>query len=332
MKISFIDLIRSAFGKRDEKFRQRLSIYFICLVISVIIWFTIKLSDEYDTVIQIPITYTHLPKNKVLTSSSDTILQVEIIEKGVNLFRMLYLQGISPVPVSLRFLPVYPKGGVYQGIINPSLLINEIEREKNLLGKIVSIIPDTIYLYFEPERSRKVPVTASFDLSYEKQFKRYGAVTFIPDSVTVRGPERIIDILDSVSLGEIKLERLSENYSGVRSFPYDSAYLNLTFNPNSVTYTIPVEKFTEAESTVPVKIINTSGLKVKTFPDKVTIFYNVALKDYPKVEPGMINAVADLSLVNLAEDDKIRVSLESYPSYIRISKIEPEKVEYIIIK
>jgi len=73
-------------------------------------------------------------------------------------------------------------------------------------------------------------------------------------------------------------------------------------------------------------------LNAKTFPDKVKIYYTVALKDYSNVEPWMIQAVADLSGVDMAEDDRIKVSLESYPSYIRINKIEPEKVEFIIIK
>jgi hypothetical protein len=332
LKISFIDLVRSAFVKKDEKFRQRLSIFFVCLVISVIIWFTIKLSDEYDTVIQMPVTFTHLPKNKVLTYASDTTLQVEILEKGSNLFRMLYIEEIEPVTISLRFLPVYLKGGVYQVIITPSLLINEIEREQGLLGKIVSISPDTIYLSFETEKSRKLPVKANFDLTFEKQFMRYGSATFSPDCVIVKGPEKMIDDLDSVSLGEIKLEQLNKDFTGEKNFPHDSSNQNLTFSPEEIIYNVPVEKFTEAETEVPVKMINNGGLKIKSFPDKVRVFYTIALKDYPKVEPGMIIAVADLSKINLNEEDKIKVNLESYPSFIRINKIEPEKVEFIIIK
>jgi len=332
LKISFIDLIRSIFGKKDEKFRQRLSIFLVCLVISVIIWFTIKLSDEYDTVIQIPLTYSHIPKNKVLTYSSDTVLQVEILEKGSDILRMMYLQEISPIVVSLRFLPLYPKGEEYLGFINPSMLINEIERQKNLLGKIISTSPDTIYLHFEPEKTRKVPVKASFDLTFEKEFMRYGPAVFTPDSVTVKGPEKKIKEVDFVSLGNIKLDQLNQNFEGDKSFPKDSANRNLSFFPDKVSFSIPVEKFTEAETEVPVKIINANGLKVKTFPDKVRVFYTVALKDFPKIEPGMIFVVADISKMNLAEEDKIKVSMESYPSFIRINKIEPEKVEFIIVK
>jgi len=283
-------------------------------------------------VIQMPVTYTHLPKHKVLTSTSDTVLQVEIVEKGSNLFRLLYVDGVKPITISLRFLPLYFKGGIYYGIITPSLLINEIEREQNLLGKIVSVSPDSIYLTFETEKSRKVPVKANLDLSFEKQYMRYGLVDFEPDSVLVKGPERIIEKLDSASLGQITLEKLDENFTGNMSFPTDSANQYLTFSPQQVTYSVPVEKFTEAETDVPVKIINANGLKIKTFPDRVKVYYTVALKDYPKVEPGMISIVADLTTVNLNEDDKIQVGVESYPEFIRINKIEPEEVEFIIVK
>jgi hypothetical protein len=332
LKISFIDLIRSIFGKKDEKFRQRLSIFLVCLVISVIIWFTIKLSDEYDTVIQIPVTFSHIPKNKVLTYASDSVLQIEIFEKGSDILRMNYLEKIAPTSISLRFLPLYPKGEEYQGIITTSILINDIEREQNLIGKIISISPDTIYLYFETEKARKVPVKARFDLTFEKEFMMYGPAVFSPDSVLVKGPENKLNDVISASLGVIKLDQLNQNVTGEKNFSKDSANRNLSFYPDKISFSIPVEKFTEAETEVTVKIINNNGLKVKTFPDKVKVFYNVALKDYAKIEPGMISAVADISAVNLLEEDKIKVSLESYPSFIRINKTEPEKVEFIIIK
>jgi hypothetical protein len=332
LKISFIDLIKSAYGKRDENFRHKLSIFLVCLLISVIIWFTIKLSDEYDTVIEVPVTFTHIPKNRVLTSVSDSILQVEIVEKGSNLFRMLYVEDRNPVSISLRFVPMYLKSGSYQGIIIPTMLINEIEREQNLLGKILSISPDTIYLTFEPEKTRKIPVRANFEMTFEKQFMRYGAVEFNPDCVIVKGPLALMDRLDSISLGNIKLDQLHENYSGQKVFPADSINRQLTITPDLVLFNVPVEKFTEAELEVPVGLVNSNGQQVKVFPDKVKVFYTVALKDYTKVEPGMIVASADISTPNLTEDGKVRVNIESYPPYISINKVEPEKVEFIIIK
>jgi hypothetical protein len=332
LKISIIDFIRSAFARKDEKFRKNLSVFLVCLSISIIIWFTLKLSENHDSVLEIPVTFTNIPKNKVLTFVSDSVLQVEILDKGSTVFSMLYVRDIPPVEVNLKYVPVFPRGGAYRSVISTALLIDDIERVQNLLGKVISVSPDSIYLNFEIEKSVRIPVSADFELTFEKEFMNYGQITFNPDSVTVKGPERLISGMMSANLGKIKLEKLKENYTAEKSFPKDSLNHTLTFSPDYVTYTIPVEKFTEAEIEVPVKIINSEGLQAKTFPDKVRVYYTVALKDYPKIEPGMIQAVADLTHVDLLVDDRINISLKNYPSNIRINKIYPEKVEFIIIK
>jgi hypothetical protein len=46
----------------------------------------------------------------------------------------------------------------------------------------------------------------------------------------------------------------------------------------------------------------------------------------------MIVAVVDLSEIATSDEGKIKVGLESYPPNVRINKIEPEKVEFIIIR
>jgi hypothetical protein len=304
----------------------------VCLGISIIIWITIKLSDKYDTVIQIPVTYTNIPKDKVMTYASDTVLHIEIFEKGSDILRMNYLQKIAPVAVNLKYLPLFPKDGEYEGIITTSLMINDIERDLNMIGKILAIRPDSIYLFFDTEKMRKVPVNAKFNLTFEKEFMQYGPAVFTPDSVEVKGPENSINEVKFASLGVIKHDKLSQNFRVEKRFANDSTNRNLTFYPSRVMVSIPVEKYTEAETEVPVKTINSNGLKIKTFPDKVRVFYNVALKDYSKIEPGLIVAVADISTVNLVDEDRVKVNLESFPSYIHINKIEPEMVEFIIIK
>ena len=115
-------------------------------------------------------------------------------------------------------------------------------------------------------------------------------------------------------------------------FEKDSINQFLEFSPNVVKVTIPVEKFTEAEISTDVRIVNNGQNKVKVFPDAVKVYYKVALKDYEKVEAGMITAVADFSEVNFGEDDKVRIKVSGYPEFIEITRIEPEKSEFIIIK
>jgi hypothetical protein len=332
MKSSFIELIRSAFGPKDERFRQRLYVFLICLIISVIIWFSIKLANNYNSVIDMRVGFTNLPKNKALVSISDSLLRVEVVEKGSDLFRMQYFQGPMQATISLRNISLYNKNGEYEGIITPSSFISDIEHEHGLIGKIVSIKPDTIYLTFQSERSKKVPVRANLDLTFEKEYMLYGSVIYEPESVTVKGPSRIIERIDTAIAGTITYHNLNRKMVTDLHLLDDSSNRMLEFSPQVVKVTIPVEKFTESEIDTDIEFTNTNGLNIKTFPAKVKVYCKVALKDYARLEPGMFRAVADFSTVNTSAENKVRISLDNYPDFVQISKIEPEKAEFIIIK
>jgi hypothetical protein len=332
LKSSFIELIRSVFGPKDERFRQRLSIFLVCLVISVIIWFSIKLANNYDSIIEMPVTFTNLPKNKVLVGISDSVLKVEIVEKGSDLFRIQYVQKPMKATISLRNISLHNNNGIYEGILILSSFISDLEHEHGLLGKIISVRPDTLYLIFESQKSRKIPVKATFDLTFEKQYMQYGPIAFEPDCVIVKGPVNMMEKLDSANLGLISYKELARNMLFDRRFPTDSTTHFMEFAPQIVKVSIPVEKYTESEMDADINIIHNQSLKIKTFPDKVKIFYKVALKDFSRIEPGMITAVADFSSVNFSEDTKVRIMIENYPDFIQVNKIEPEKAEFIIIK
>lgn len=332
VKSSFIELIRSAFGPKDERFRQRLYVFLICLIISVIIWFSIKLANNYNSVIDMRIGFTNLPRNKALVSISDSVLRVEVVEKGSDLFRMQYFQGPMQASISLRNISLYNKNGDYEGLITPSSFISDIEHEHGLIGKIVSIKPDTIYLTFQSERSKKVPVRAHLDLMFEKEYMLYGSIIYEPESVTVKGPSRVIEKLDSAIAGTISYHNLSRQMVSDMHFHDDSSNRMLEFSPEVVKVTIPVEKFTESEIETDIDTIHANGLNIKTFPERVKVSYKVALKDYARVEPEMFRAVADFSTVNIAGENKVRISLDKFPDFVQINRIEPEKAEFIIIK
>ena len=298
----------------------------------MIIWFSIKLANNYDSIIEMPVAFTSLPKNKVLVGMSDSVLRVEIVEKGSDLFRIQYVQKPIAATISLRNISLRNNNGTYEGILIPSSFISDLEHEHGLLGKIISIKPDTLYLIFESQKSRKIPVRATFDLTFEKQFMQYGRITFEPDCVIVRGPVKMMERLDSADLGLISYKELARDMVFDRRFPTDSANHFLEFSPQIIKVNIPVEKYTESELDADINIIHNQSLKIKTFPDKVKIFYKVALKDFSRIEPGMISAVADFSGVNFSEDTKVRIMIENYPDFIQVNKIEPEKAEFIIIK
>lgn len=106
----------------------------------------------------------------------------------------------------------------------------------------------------------------------------------------------------------------------------------LELAPSSVRVELKVTKHTEGSIELPIEFINIpSHMSIKTFPDRVTVRYNIALEDYEKIKPTDFKAVVDYSEAT-KEKNKLKVKLVKIPAKINSPKISPEKVEFIIRK
>jgi hypothetical protein len=96
---------------------------------------------------------------------------------------------------------------------------------------------------------------------------------------------------------------------------------------------MPVEKFTEEIEEIEVHPINVQpGYSLKTFPDKVKVRFLVSLSNYNKVDASMFDAVVEADETDMKKRSKLEVRLISSPTFIRITRLEPEKVDYILRK
>ena len=84
---------------------------------------------------------------------------------------------------------------------------------------------------------------------------------------------------------------------------------------------------------VPVHAVDIpAGYVLKTFPDKITVRYQVALSRYNAVTPESFNAVVDGIKANDLKGSKMNVKLVKVPPFIKSVSIEPERVDYILRK
>jgi YbbR domain-containing protein len=160
----------------------------------------------------------------------------------------------------------------------------------------------------------------------------YGDIRFDPDSVVLRGPEDVLENISYVTLGLLDDKNLEKTTQKDLPVMLDRQYDYITARPDEVRVTIPVEKFTEGNIEVPVSIIADTSIQIRLFPDAVKISYLVALKDYPQVTPGMFKAVANFNDIDIEKEKEVRIRVTESPSTIKMTRIEPEKAEFIIKK
>jgi hypothetical protein len=310
-----------------------MTVFLICLSISTLIWFLIKLSDVYITEINFPIKFKNPPQGKILISQVDSSIIINIQDKGYSIAALKYLSRKTPFVVDLSKLRLHRKGRLYEARINTIIWAQNIANNYGFGGEIFSIFPDTIYFLFENQVSKKIQVKPDITIDFKKQFFLYDSITVEPSEVEIRGLGNEIDTINFIRTEHLELKNLDDSVNTKLKLvnPYKSE--EVTTDPEMVRVIIPVEKFTESEITIPVTEKNNNpDQRLKLFPDAVKISFLVALKDFKRINPEMFTCTVDLSKVSENANNKIPVTVGTFPKFVKITRIQPSEVDYLILK
>ncbi len=313
-----------------QRINKRLYVVLLCFFISAIFWLLIALSHDYPTTLIFPVQYVNLPGKKVVMNDLPAKIAVQLKASGFKIMLFGFKDEQDPVQVdvssSLRTSLIHTD---VLSLPTQSFLLDFSRK----LGKEITITgfqPDSIVFNFSDLITKKVPVIPAYSATFEKQYDSTGVASVNPREIDVSGPPSIISELQSVSTESIKLENLKGTVKQKVKLIKNKL---LSYNVNEVELTLQVEKFTEGSVEIEIHPVNkTTGYSLKTFPDKVKVRYLVSLSAYNNVDPSMFDAVVDASEMEKKNLTKLKVQLMTSPSYVRITMIEPEKVDYILRK
>ena len=110
MKSDFLEFIGNARQRRSEKFRNKLYIFLICLVLSIFIWALVRLSKDYYYSIEYHLNYTQVPANLRMVARSYSTINLRIKIQGFEFFSEQFIikqyreYEVSLHNVRLRYL------------------------------------------------------------------------------------------------------------------------------------------------------------------------------------------------------------------------------------
>lgn len=311
-------------------FSKKLYVFFICCILSSLTWVLIKLSNEYTEVLVYPVSFINIPSDKILTSDLDTVFTVKLKSKGYRILSNRIFKKRLPIEIDLSDLLENKFGRTH--IIPSANLFQTISNQIHY-SNIISVFPDTLIFRFEKTYSKRVPVKASITLRFAPQYKLVDSLKFSPDSVIITGPKKSIDTINEIISLPVSLNNLNKNQDVILRFsPIYKKGKVLVSPPSSILH-VHVEKYTETTLEVPVEIENKKNeLSVRVFPEKIKITYLVPLSKYKDVKADMFSAVAEILDATPLEEQKIKITIRTFPTFVEIKKIEPDKVEYLYIK
>jgi hypothetical protein len=324
--------VKKAVRPRDKNFRNHVYIFFICCGISLFIWFLIKMSDDYVAGIGMRIEYTNPPADKVMTRA-DNIVIIRMRANGGDLFSAKYISARKKLEVNISQADIRKGRYFDRYYLLTSQLRNQLSQRFDFAHDIISLSPDTLFLNFEEIITRAIPVKPGLTLNCKPQFQVYDSLVIIPPEIMVSGPANIIDTLTSIRTQARTLNDLDGNTEVTLPLllPLESKKIN--YSAEKVKAIVSVEAFTESVITLPVSSTsNDSGTRIRTFPEQVEVVYQVAIKDFKLVKPEMFT----LTVTYDPEKDKnrnlLKVKVDKAPDFVRINRITPDRVEYIIQK
>lgn len=305
--------------------RRRLSMFFFCLIFAIGAWLFFALSNRYVYEAGTVVKYANFPQNKAFHPLQSDTLKLQVEGTGWQLLFSKLRINPQSVTVNLKDLSK-------RNFVTLSEQLTAINRQLESDQKVISIQPDTLYFDFSTRSVKKVPVKVVKEIVFKHQYDISDKIQMIPEYVTVSGPFDDLIRIDVWETEKLKLQDISGTISA--NIPLkkpDGA--NITIYPSVIDVKIPVDEFTEMTIDVPVKVLNNKKYQdIKLLPDRVKITYMAALSNYPKIARNSFEATVNLAGWTEKDYTQLPVKLGKFPDYCKIVRIEPQAIDFLILK
>lgn len=329
MKNIFFSLLRRR-KKRSEKKRlnKNISMFLSCLLVSCLCWCMIKLGKEYQYKVYYKIDYLNLPENKAVLNQLEDSVCLDVNADGFFFFKHKLFKTNAKLFLDCQWLK-QTRDSIYY--LTSKEQTDIIEKQLKNAVSVNKIIPDTFYFNFSSKFKKRVPVKLKLTTSFDKQYQLADSILYSPSTLEIYGPKIILDKINYVTTQDVNLLNLTKTVN--QKVPVNKTYKILGYSSDSINLTVPVDKFTEGITEVPLILQNVpKGYMLRLFPDKIKIKYHIGISNLEKVNSSSFKAVVNYNHANTGSNPKLPVEIVSYPSFVSFPKPSPEKVEYIIHK
>ena len=305
--------------------KRKISIFFRCLMISLIAWLLIAVSNTYTLTVKAAIEYVNIPEKRAFHPLQSDTVDIKVKLSGWNILLSKLNADTPQVKVDLSSLSS-------RNFIVFSNQIGFINRQFASDKQVIAVSPDTLYFDFSKQTKRKVKINVPTNIAFKKQYGIIGETITNPSYVTITGPTQDVAEIEYIDTDSIISKNVHTDIRTVVSFNKRNR-TNISIYPKYTEVVIPVGELTEKLIDVPIKIVNGKKYSsVRTIPSKVTITAMVSLKDYTKWTASDFEALVDVSQWETSQVTSLPVMLTKIPEFVKVVKIEPQNVDFFVRK
>lgn len=317
--------------------RKKIYIFLACLLFSAISWLFTELSGETTISIPIKASVSNIPEGTIISYESDSIFSIETNATGLKIINNRLRQNINKVDIEFLALQRMNRDNKQMHFYTGNQIEMRFAMESGFSRNNLNARPDTLFFNVDKAFSKKIPVFPKTDITYRKGFKNYGQIGVSPDSVLIYGPENALQPINSIETSTLVLDDVNNQINEEVKLQLPDIKGNVKLSDNKVDVIVEVEKFTEAMIELPIQIpncesIDSASTQIMVFPDKVEVFYLIALKDAGKISSDMITATIECPATGQKESNRTVARINKKPEWVEILRIKPAEVEFIVVE
>ena len=318
-----IDKVRSLTRTRFRKTNFNAFLFF--LLLAIVIWIFSQFSKVYNEVIEIPVKYVNAPPDKFITEENPKKLMLQMEATG---FKISYF-SLFPPTLRIDASKADLRGEEMVYVIDEHR--EEIQAQLGITFDQSRFVNPEVRIRYQQRKEKVIPVHSQVQVEYAVGYAAQEELKISPDSITVSGPDNILDTLNQLHTVVLNLKEVKQDLQG--SVAIDTTNLSkVTLYQKEVNYSLGVEKFTEGSVEIPVDLINVpEGLNVVIFPKQILLFYQVNLENYSSILPADFRVVCDFKELE-PDQDFLIPEIVKKPENVTNLRLNEKKIQFIIKK
>lgn len=308
---------------RRQRWKEAL-IFFLFVLLSFGFWLLQSLQQEYEIEIRIPVRYKNIPPDISFTETPPQEIVAKVKDKGSVLLNYSFGRSFAPIETDMK------NQAEKSGTLSVDKKSIESDIQKQLLAS-------TILTGFEPQRieaaysqriKKDIPVVFNGVIQTNPGFHISGDITISPANISVYASDVILDTLNQVKTVYTEIKKANKTITKtIQLLKVNEA----TFDPTSVTLTIPVEEFTEKTLEIPVVCTDLPPhYTLRTFPSVAKVTCSIPLSRFKDLSEDAFEIKFSFKDLEQNVSGTLPISLTRKPDWVKTTTLVPNKIEFIL--
>ena len=270
---------------------KNLHVVIFSTLFAVVLWLSINMGYEYQTVVAVPLVLENIKPNRSLAKPVPPVVSVKVHASGWELVGLYFVPDVRYVidlsDISNRFSFLTSK--------------DILERLKLPQGiRTVDIKPDTIMVMLDEKIRKTVPVEPIVTMTFREGYGVVGDIKSIPDSVTLTGAKALLDNIDRWQTDPLVFSSLKSDVNA-RVGVSDTMSFGIAPYPAAVSVQIDVQPIAEKTfKGIPVEVNQVPGNRVVVLiPSKIDIIVRGGIEGVAAVEQKDFSSYIDYKSILL---------------------------------